>query len=189
MLFEKIELEPGEEVRQVVRKHWFVITMEILSTLLIAILPLFGVAVFLLFEHLHPESFVFAVHLPLVIFGSVFWVLITLMATFMVWTHYFLDLWIITDRRIIVIDQISFFNRKVSSFRLERLQDIKVSIDGIIPTLLNFGTIRAQTAGTDVSNFLATAMPDPRGIQALIQKSTDERLKSLHGAVTQTIID
>ena len=98
---------------------------------------------------------------------------------FTVWTHYYLDLWVISDRRIIVIDQRGFFNRKVSSFRLERMQDIKVTITGIIATLLNFGTIRAQTAGANESNFASGGMPDPRGVQALIQGAMDERLKVL----------
>jgi hypothetical protein len=67
----------------------------------------------------------------------------------------------------------------VSSFRLERLQDIKVIIKGIIPTFLNFGTLHAHTAGTDEENFTTTGLPDPRGLQALIQKATDQRLKTL----------
>ncbi len=107
----------------------------------------------------------------------------------MVWTHYYLDLWIITDRRIIVIDQIHFFNRKVSSFRLERLQDIKVAVNGVLATFLNYGTIRAQTASAAESNFMTGGLPEPRELQSLIQKATDERLKSLHGAAAQVIID
>jgi hypothetical protein len=102
------------------------------------------------------------------------------MAAFSTWTHYYLDLWIITDRRIIVVDQIHFFNRNVSMFRLERLQDIEFKINGVIPTLLNFGTVQAQTAGAHESNFKTTGLPDPRGLQALIQKAMDDRLKELY---------
>ncbi len=113
----------------------------------------------------------------------------TTLATISVWTHYYLDLWVITDRRIIVIDQIHFFNRKVSSFRLERLQDIKVRISGILPTLLNYGTIRAQTASAAESNFTSPALPDPRGLQALIQGAMDERLKKLGTLASSPAID
>ena len=107
----------------------------------------------------------------------------------MTWTHYYLDLWIITDRRIIVVDQVHFFNRKVSSFRLERLQDIKVSINGIIPTFLNFGTILAQTASDAESNFMSNGLPDPRGLQSTIQKATDARLQTLSGTVNHVVLD
>jgi succinate dehydrogenase hydrophobic anchor subunit len=189
MLFEKIELEPNETVLKVSRKHWFIIATEIISALLVAVLPLFAMAAFLLIDQLHPEIFFPHQHTPLVLFASAFWLLITILTTFMIWTHYFLDLWVITDRRIIVIDQIHFFNRKVSSFRLERLQDIKASVDGVIPTLLNFGTLHVHTAGNNEENFTTKGLPDPRELQALIQKATDERLKSLHGAAAQAIID
>jgi uncharacterized membrane protein YdbT with pleckstrin-like domain len=190
MLFEKIELEPGEAVIKVVRKHWFVITAEILGILFFALIPLFGAFALLLIPNLiNFETLHLGTHLPIILFSISFWLLFTLMATFMVWTHYFLDLWAITDRRIIVIDQIHFFNRKVSSFRLERLQDIKAQVDGIIPTLLGFGSIHVHTAGNGEDNFTSTSLPEPRELQALIQKATDDRLKSLHGAAAQAIID
>jgi hypothetical protein len=102
------------------------------------------------------------------------------MIGFTTWTHYYLDLWIITDRRIILVDQIHFFNRRVSIFRLERLQDIEFEITGIIPTILNFGTVKAQTASSFESNFKTSGLPDPRGIQSIIQKATDNRLALLH---------
>lgn len=189
MLFDKIELEIGEEVLKVARKHWFIITAEILGIIIMALLPIFVATIFVVVPALHPETFVLAEQLPLIVFAVSFWLLFTLLTIFMIWTHYFLDLWIITDRRIIVIDQVHFFNRKVSSFRLERLQDIKVAIDGIIPTLLNFGTLHAHTAGNNEDNFTSAGLPEPRELQALIQKATDERLKSLTGAVAQAIID
>jgi Bacterial PH domain len=189
MLFEKIELEPNEAVLKVVRRHWFVITAELFGTLFFATLPLFLGLLVALIPNLLPASFHFETHLPIILYGISLWLLFTMMMSFMIWTHYYLDLWIITDRRIIVIDQIQFFNRKVSSFRLERLQDIKVSVNGIIPTFLNFGTLRAQTASAAESNFMTTGLPEPRELQSLIQKATDMRLESLHGAATQAIID
>jgi hypothetical protein len=189
MLFEKIELEFNEQVLKVVRKHWFVISMELLGTLIFALLPVLLILIFTLLPtemKFIEESEIFT---TLFLYGTCVWLLLTLLLTFMVWTNYYLDLWIITDRRIIAIDQINFFNRKVSSFRLERLQDIKVSINGIIPTFLNYGTIRAQTASAAESNFMTTGLPDPRELQSLIQKATDARLESLRGVNTQAIID
>ena len=79
-----------------------------------------------------------------------------------------------------MIDQLHFFNRNVSVFRLERLQDIEFNVKGLIPTLLNFGTIQAQTAGSFESNFKTRGMPDPRGLQAIIQKAMDQRLALIH---------
>jgi hypothetical protein len=107
------------------------------------------------------------------------WYTLTFIVGYMIWTHYYLDLWIVTDRRLIVIDQVHFFNRTISSFRLERLQDMTVSIEGILHTFLNFGTIRAQTAGAGETAFVMKGLPEPREVLSIIQKATDERLKEV----------
>lgn len=183
MLYEKIELEADEKVIVTVRKHWFVITMEMLAIILMGLLPVAGCLLITALPSTiplyHMVETILVDHLPVILFMLATWLLLTTMAAVMSWTHYFLDLWVITDRRIIVIEQFSFFNRKVSNFRLERLQDIKVTIKGLIPTLLNFGTIRAQTASAAESNFESNGLPDPRGLQSLIQSSMDARLKTL----------
>ncbi len=179
MLYDKIELEDGEQVLRTVRKHWFVILMEMLSIVAIGLLPVIGCVILLQLPINLEVISLFENNLAIIIFLLATWLLLTVMAATVAWTHYFLDLWVITDRRIIVIEQISFFNRKVSNFRLERMQDIKVTISGIIPTLLNFGTIRAQTASAAESNFTSPALPDPRGLQSLIQTAMDARLAAI----------
>lgn len=182
MLFEKIELEPSEKVLKVVRKHWFVIITKLFATFIMLLLPFFLLFLIALFpSDILTVEIGLADYTSLITFSIAAWSVLTLMAGFATWTHYYLDLWIITDRRIILIDQIHFFNRNVSIFRLERLQDIEYYIKGIIPTLLNFGTIKAQTASAFESNFKTNGLPDPRGLQAIIQRAMDERLHMLHG--------
>lgn len=183
MLFEKIHLEASETVIATVRKHWFVIFVELLGVLLLATAPL----VILLVVAAVPAT---ADWLPTAVtsgasfvFLSCLWLLATCMVAMVVWTHYYLDLWIITDRRIIVVEQVRLWNRTVGNFRLERLQDIQVSVRGIIPTLLNFGTVHAQTASAAESNFTSTSLPDPRGLQATIQRAMDARLTALNQRV------
>lgn len=181
MLFDKIALEPDETVIQKVRKHWFIIVMELFGIGLAGILPLIVWAGLLLANIPAALTTILVEYTITLTFATTAWLLLSVMAGAMAWTHYYLDVWIITDRRIIVIDQVHFFNRKVSSFRLERLQDIKVSIRGIIATLLNFGTIRAQTASAAESNFTSHALPAPRELQSLIQTAMDARLAKLGG--------
>jgi Bacterial PH domain len=187
MLFEKIELEPSEAVLAVVRKHWFVILGELLGAFLMTVIPLISLIAFAFMPDALPATLHLESYLPLMAYGIIVWLLFSLITGFMIWTHYYLDLWVITDRRIIAIDQIHFFNRKVSSFRLERLQDIKVEIKGVIPTFLNFGTLHAHTAGTGEENFISKGLPNPRELQALIQKATDNRLLTISGQITHIV--
>lgn len=182
MLFDKIKLEADEHVLKTVRKHWFIITIELIGIGFMLCLPFILIAVLHSFENFfYMVSTDTSGQMTLAVtFGIGAWTLLSLFVGFSIWTHYYLDLWIITDRRIILVDQIHFFNRNVSIFRLERMQDIEYKISGIIPTLLNFGTLKAQTAGAHESNFTSNGLPDPRALQATIQSAMDKRMSTLH---------
>jgi len=181
MLFEKIQLDPDERVLAMVRKHWFVIVAELFGVFVLVLLPFVGLLALAVFQGSFAAlNFDPLQHANLIGFGVAAWLLFSLLGGFTIWTHYFLDLWVVTDRRIILVDQVHFFSRNVSVFRLERMQDIEFKIKGIIPTLLNFGTLKAQTAGAHESNFNSTGLPDPRGLQAIIQQAMDDRMRELH---------
>lgn len=182
MLYEKVQLEPDEAILKTVRKHWFIIITELLGIFILFLFPFFILFIIaIIFPHLlTTQTINLADYTAFITFAITAWSILCIMSGFMIWTHYYLDLWIITDRRIILIDQIAFFRRNVSIFRLERMQDIEYTINGIIPTFLNFGTLKAQTAGHFESNFSSTGLPDPRELQAIIQKAMDNRLERLH---------
>lgn len=179
MFYEKIKLEPGEKVIKVVRKHWFVLFAQVFGFVLLTMIPF---AFYVLFLELPENQFTQAVrfesHIGIFLFFSAAWFLLLIMAAAIAWTHYYLDLWTITDRRVIVIDQVRLFNREISSFRLERLQDITTRVNGIIATFLDFGTVEAQTASANAHEFRGYGLPDPRGIKALIQEMADKRMEA-----------
>lgn len=181
MLFEKINLEADEKVLKIVRRHWFIIVSELIGVVATAFAPLLILGIALSVADVttllpyHPEHLVSGAS-----FFIAVWFLLSLLTGFMIWTHFYLDLWIITDRRIIAVEQVHFFNRNVAIFRLERLQDIEFIVKGIVPTFLNFGILSAQTAGHNEHNFRSSGMPDPRGLQSVIQNAMDARLRTLH---------
>jgi Bacterial PH domain len=178
-IFEKIELEPNEEVLALVRKHWFVIFLELIGTIILILTPLFIIIIIALLPKTPEAILIVEDHLRLLAYSLTIWLIMSTLAAFTIWTYYYLDIWLITDRRIVVVDQVHFFNRKVSSFRLERLQDVKAVINGMLATFLNFGTLHVHTAGNTEENFTTSGLPDPRRIQALIQKATDTRLQTI----------
>lgn len=181
MLYDKLQLEKDEVVLKTVRKHWFVIVTELITVVFVAFLPITLITIIgSNLDVLKSAGITILLDGQLVAFLTSAWLLLSILAGFTIWTHYYLDLWIVTDRRIISVDQIHFFNRSVAIFRLERLQDIEYNINGFLPTFLNFGTISAQTAGHHEHNFRATGMPDPRGLQSAIQSAMDTRLRVLH---------
>lgn len=179
MLYERIKLEDDEKILRTVRRHWWIIGSRSAFSLFLIILPLIlllilknlelgtvGDKMYKVITDTYQNHFMF-------LYGA--WILINWMGVANFWTDHYLDHWTITSRRIISIDQRGFFHRFLSSFRLERLQDMNIEVKGIIPTLLNFGTIEAQTAGGSNEEFKTDNMPDPRGLKALIIHAADER--------------
>lgn len=174
MLTEKIQLEADERILVQVRKHWFILFTRVFSLTLAALIPL--LLAYALFDFA-PDTLVeelVSVHAPQLTFIYLSWLLIIWMMLGSVWTDYYLDVWTVTNRRIIVIDQRGLFRRSISSFRLERLQDMNVEIDGIIATFLDFGTLEAQTAGHSGDDFRAHGLPKPRELKATILKAADD---------------
>lgn len=164
MIPEKIQLDDDEQVLLQVRKHWFVLCVSVCTTFFSALIPLPFFAVIsysTIFSHIPFLNTPFLVNVYTV------WLILHWMTLFSIWTNYYLDIWIVTNKRFIAVDQRGFFSRKTASFRLDRLQDISVTIHGIIPTFLNFGTITIQTAG-EQEQFTCTGMPSPTDIKATI---------------------
>lgn len=181
MLFEKIKLEDDEDILLIVRRHWFVFLMRILGVVLTATVPflLLIAAVFVpALQNILNE--ILLNHAETLIFLSSAWLLLNWMMLAYIWTDHYLDLWVVTDHRVISIDQRSLFVRSVSSFRLERLQDMKVVIAGFLPTILDYGSIQAQTASENENNFTVDGLPAPRSIKSLITEATDKRLQQIY---------
>ncbi len=176
---EQLKLEPEEAVLRLVRKHWFILLCRTAGIVFGGLAPLILITLILASDtgaRLVPNIHLF--YKPAVFFGTA-WSLMVWMVLFGSWTDYYLDMWLITNKRVIAIDQRGFFNRSVASFRLERLQDITVDIRGIIPTLLDFGTVKADTAShSDV--FVIRGAPRPREIKSLIQEHADQAVVAPH---------
>lgn len=80
---------------------------------------------------------------------------------------YYLDITIVTNDRILDIDQKGLFGRVVSELDLSRIQDVNSEIKGIFPTIFNFGLVEVQTAG-DEANFEFHDTPHPHAIRRRI---------------------
>ncbi|MEZ4200400.1 MAG: PH domain-containing protein [Candidatus Paceibacterota bacterium] len=179
MLLEKIQLEPDERVLSQVRRHWFVIVSNIFLLAMTAMLP---IPLLFLGQGILSNYVSLPMHLGdywtwLLFFQSVL-AMVVWFVIFNVWTNYYLDVLTITDRRAILINQRGFFRRHVTSFRLERLQDLEIEINGVIATLLDYGDLHAETAGHAEEEFTARSLPKPRELKGLILKAADNRIPS-----------
>jgi hypothetical protein len=158
-----IPLSPNERIYHIVRKHWFILFRDTVGSVFLFAVPF---AVYIIFPTdgiiLTPET---TFNLPalsdsLLLLLSSGWTLLWWTRVVAIWTDYYLDTWVITNSRIIDIEQKGFFSRQISSFRVDRIQDVTVDTHGIIATLLHFGNIQVQTAGAE-QKFVINGIPNP----------------------------
>ncbi|MDO8564846.1 MAG: PH domain-containing protein [bacterium] len=148
-----LELEPTEEILYTARAHWFVFFSRVLMILALACVPLLlyvlvpGEVRTILTGQVAIEGNVAA----LFVFVYFLWLLMLWILLAIFWTDYYLDVWYITNERVISVDQLGLFNRHITSTRLEMIQDVSVEVPGFLQTLLHFGTIRLATAGPEKS--------------------------------------
>lgn len=166
MLF---KLEEGEKVLRIVRKHWLSIVLEFFSLFIVAVLPFMFFVMFrnVIFYNLAVAN-VFILWFFYTLFLIVVWIL-----GFILWTNYYLDMWVITNKRIIDVDQKGLFYRDVTSIRLDKIQDIKIVIPGIINTIIGIGNIHIQTASAN-KNFVIRQADNPELVKQIIAEAQNK---------------
>lgn len=85
-------------------------------------------------------------------------------------TMYVMDIWIVTNQRVIDSTQQGFFNRTISEINLGNIQDITTNVTGAIPTMMNYGDVEVQSAG-EVVHFKFAQVPNPQNVKTIISKA------------------
>ncbi|MDP1845337.1 MAG: PH domain-containing protein [Candidatus Moranbacteria bacterium] len=153
----------NENIILFLRRHWFVFLMRILLVVASVISLIF---VYFLFSAIN-SNFAESEYHNLLLFGESLATLFVWNFFFILWLDYYLDAWIVTNERIINIEQRGFFNRDISELKLTKIQDVTSEIIGVIPTLLNYGNIYVQTAG-EKERFTFCQIPNPNYVKNVI---------------------
>lgn len=176
-----IEIGDDEKIIRIVRKHWFVLLGDALFVLIALSLPVFA----LIFLGAAPfDMFVTFTGSAAALAGFLLcaWLTIVWMVAWHMWTDYYLDVLIVSNKRIFDIEQKGLFSRLSSSFRIDRIQNVTVDQKGIIQTLLDFGTLRIETAG-EREDFIAHYIAHPYEIKKFLNALQDdaaERAQVVH---------
>ena len=151
--------------------------------------------------HRHPivllfelTPFIFLLFLPLILFGGFLYmggtidlgpvgnaVAITLTSLYFcyIWVFilyayfdFILDIWTVTDERIINVEQKGLFIREASEQELNKIQDVTAVVKGFWPTIFGYGDVYLQTAGTE-EHFIFKQVEHPYEIVETITKTLD----------------
>ncbi len=134
--------EKDEKILLVLRRFWPIFFRSLLLILFFFVLPLIAYVMILNFAPEFLETLFFQI---LGLLCGLYWLFILLYALIS-WINYYFDVWIVTSKRIINIEQVSLFERVTSETRLEMIQDVTVEVKGFLPSVFHFGNVYVQTA-------------------------------------------
>jgi len=147
-------LKEDEELIQVIRIFPLALANHILISLLIILL----------------SFFLFYILLKQGGWGLSAWLIILLSGIFYglrTWIIWSLNGFVITSQRIIDYDQKGFFTKTVSECTLDKIQDVSYQVIGPWQTMLHFGSVKLQTAGS-LPSIEIHRVRDPHKLQQLI---------------------
>lgn len=138
-----IDQHPGETIKLFLVRHWIIFLPKVLLFLFLNIIPI--VLFYLLFPgYIFDRNDFLTI---IFILGGSLYYLAAWVVFFHAWLDYYLDSWIVTNERIINIEQHGFFHRIISEVPIDKVQDVSSAVKGFLATIFNFGDVNVQTAG------------------------------------------
>ena len=155
--------QENETIQLVVREHWVNLALKLLVWLVLVLaLVLFNkfATTFI------PVIFEGEFGIVTAVFVSVYSMFLIL-SLFILWVIYYLNIQIITNLRVVDIDQIGLFSHTVSELHIDKIEDVTSETNGILGTMFGYGNVFVQTAGTK-ERFVFENVPNPGQIEKII---------------------
>jgi len=172
---ELIHKKPDEKVVFFLRRH---VIVFIGGMLMIFFLMLVPIGAWLMFNAVWPQlldgQFV-GPALKLAASAYYFWIWLFMFSNFV---DYYLDAWVVTNDRILNIEQEGLFNRTVSELDLLNIQDITSEIHGVLPFFFGYGDVQIQTAA-EQGRFVFEQIPKPEEVRKRILTLVEEEQKKM----------
>ncbi len=158
-------LRDNEQIKLTLHRHWIILVFHFLYFVALFVTT----AILLVFKDSIIDLFGSALYWGSV---SLYWIIFL---TFILidWMNDELDIFIITDSRVIAIDQISALSRSVNECSLDRVQEVNAHTSGIFQSIFGFWDVHIHTA-SETSNMVIRYAPNPienaRRINNIIQE-------------------
>jgi hypothetical protein len=165
----------SEEIYLVIREHWVYLFLKILVWAFFAV----ALVLFNRFAHSYlPALFIDTWGQITQMFVYLYDMLLAL-GLFLIFVIYYLNIQIITNIRIVDIDQVGLFSHVISELHIDKIEDVTSEVKGILGTIFNYGDVYVQTAAA-VDRFEFNNIPSPAAIEKLIldlyEKSQNDKI-------------
>jgi len=148
--------KPDEKILLVLHRHWFDILSQFILVFFLILLFFgsFGFS-FAFFDFFNDPT-----RRNLFLFGQNSFFLFIWLTFFIIWIDYYFDIWIVTNRRIVNIEQNGLFNRKTSELELEKIQDVTTDVNASADFLLGvLGVVLSVEEVHGVQDYHSRALP------------------------------
>jgi len=162
--------KPGEKTVLFLRRHWFIPAGIVL--LLIALLAV-PVGVYYIILTQAGWLLDHQIAAPLLAITASLYYLAVWVYSYSEFIDFYLDVWIVTNERIINIEQHGLFARIASELNLTAVQDVTSDVRGIINTLFDYGVVHVQTAG-EKNRFVFKQIKSPEIVKRQIIQMADQ---------------
>lgn len=156
-----IKQKSYEKIEYVLRRHPITFVPQLILFVVTLSMP---IILYLMIKSIFPDIFANQViYASSVIACSVYYLSILLF----IFTHFidfYLDVWIITNDRIIDIEQFGLFSRTISEMDLFRIQDVTTEVKGFFSTIFHYGNVSVATASSTTS-IVFRDVPNPNKIR------------------------
>lgn len=135
--------QPNEKIYLVFREHWFRLFVKLAMVGVLMLIPIVIRALFgspaELFANEQAQQLTSLV-LQLYYLGLI-------MVAFIIWVLYYLNMGVVSEKRLVDIDQRGLLKHEVSELNLDSIEDVSSETIGLFGNLLDYGTVYIQTAG------------------------------------------
>lgn len=156
----------GEQVKMIVKNHPFILFVPGLKAVLAITV---GVAIIMFWDNWNAGPF-----------GLICFLISILFVARRIY-NFTQSVFIVTNHRVINVEQNGYLHRKITETELHQIQDITSQMDGITRILLKYGDLVIRTAGVSAgSEIVVKNVPQPYDVQ---QKVTMIRHKQINSEI------
>ncbi|PIR43027.1 hypothetical protein COV24_04865 [candidate division WWE3 bacterium CG10_big_fil_rev_8_21_14_0_10_32_10] len=151
--------EPGEKIIFVLRRHFITNFGWIFFSILGLILPVF----YMQYSLDNPETMQF---IPSNLENTfiIAWYVVDLIYVIERFITWYFNVYIVTDRRVIDIDFVPLFQKRISEATYANVEDTSFSMNNLFQTIFNYGDVFMQTAA-EKREFDFHDVPNPSIVQ------------------------
>ncbi len=129
-----------------VRKHWVIDFKIFLTMMIVYVIPgMLLVSAILVYWPNFFNNF-----RSIIMVYTLIYLLFAGLVLYIKWLNEELDLIVVTNLRVISLDQVKFMERTVSETGLTQIQDVKGIEKGVLSNILHYGDIEIQTAAEQI---------------------------------------